>query len=244
MMPLKMFMPSPMDFVRHPSIAGAFLVSLLPLVGFFLWGWTASVLVLVYWLENLVIGVFALLRMTASVAPLGAPGLGVLAFAGPFFILHFGGFCTGHGAFIMLLANAGPAGGPLPEGLDLGAMVKAAIGAAPGVGATMGVIAAWKGILFLGQFLRRGDYLTTNPIAEMFRPYSRIVTLHLAIFAGFLGLVALGEPAWGMLILIGLKTAYDVAAAKADAVPAPSSSLALLTRAWEPVKTRLGQRKL
>ena len=237
-------MPSPMDFMRYPSIAGAFLVSLLPLAGVFLWGWTASVLVLVFWLENLIIGVFALLRMTASVAPTGVLGFGVLAVAGPFFVMHYGGFCTGHGAIIMSLTHTGPANSPLTASLELGTMVKAAIGAAPGVGATLGVIAAWKGILFLGQFLRRGDYLTTNPIAEMFRPYGRIVTLHLAIFAGFLGLVALGEPAWGMLILIALKTAYDVATAKADAVAGPRSSLTAINQAWELIKTRLGQRKL
>lgn len=238
---MKLSLPAPGDFLRYPSLAGALIVGLLPIVGVLLWGWKATPLILLFWLENLVIGAFALLRMIASAIQFGATGIGLIAFLGPFFLIHYGLFCAGHGTFVMLLTSNALKGGVASEVavMDLQAMVKAALGAAPGIGLVLGVIIAWKAILFGVQFMWRGDFRKTNPAEEMFRPYGRIVTLHIAIFAGAFGLLALGEPAWGMLALIGLKTVYDVVTANADAKAQTAARSAKIDQAMQALRARL-----
>jgi hypothetical protein len=77
------------------------------------------------------------------------------------------------------------------------------------------------------NFLGRGEYKTRSPNAQMFLPYSRIVLLHIVIiFSGALA-VAMGQGMATLLLLVGLKIVFDLAAhfvehAKAQSLIAPS----------------------
>jgi hypothetical protein len=55
-------------------------------------------LVALYWLENLVIGGYTILRLAGSVVT-GLGNLLLALFMIPFFTLHYGMFCYGHGIF-------------------------------------------------------------------------------------------------------------------------------------------------
>ena len=88
------------------SLIGA---NLAPLIGVLVLGWDAGVVVLLYWVENLVLGVYTILRIVFARVPVPLFHAGKL-FAIPFFTLHFGGFCAVHGLFIMALFELG--GGP------------------------------------------------------------------------------------------------------------------------------------
>ena len=46
----------------------------------------------------------------------------------------------------------------------------------------------------------------------MFRPYGRIVVLHLTVLLGGFLVMALGAPAAAIVLLVGLKTAIDLGA--------------------------------
>jgi hypothetical protein len=194
--------------LRYPSVWISLFIDAIPVVMVLAYGWTALPLVLLYWLENLVIGVFTLLRMVVSSFAMGAAGLIVL-FLGPFFVFHYGMFCAGHGTFLFALASfKGGAGDSITsEGIDfkpmdVAGMTQSAFALEPTLVWVLAIGVAWRLVLFFWHFLLRGDFTKTNPVTEMFSPYGRIVALHLGIFAGFGALVFLGQPLWGVLGLI------------------------------------------
>ena len=68
--------------------------NLFPLVGVQLWGWNLTDLLMLYWLENAVVGVFTALGLLALWPE--RPRLATLAvvklFSVPFFTVHYGMF--------------------------------------------------------------------------------------------------------------------------------------------------------
>ena len=99
---------------RDPLSLASLAVDLLPIVAVIAFGWGATPLVALYWLENLVIGVFTVARMIGTAFANVGNLLGAL-FMAPFFTVHYGGFCYGHGVFLSVFA--GQDDFPSPEGL-------------------------------------------------------------------------------------------------------------------------------
>jgi len=203
------------DLFRYPSLLGTVIVNFTPLIGVLLWGWGVGPLVLLYWLENVVVGFITLCRM-ALTAFSSVAGAASLLFIGPFFCFHYGLFCFVHGVFVLAFANMSGglenAAANIPAGAIEGGpfgVFNAALHSAPGLPLILVLIGGWRLVLTLMHFVLRGDFRTSNPMEEMGKPYGRIITLHFAIFAGALALMWLKEPAWGMFGLIMLKTAFD-----------------------------------
>ncbi|MEZ5955455.1 MAG: DUF6498-containing protein [Hyphomonas sp.] len=192
---------------RDPLAWLALAVDLLPIVAILLFGWRATPLVALYWLENLVIGGFTVLRMLGSVAG-NIANLGICLFIVPFFCIHYGMFCFGHGIFLQAMSGSDTAdpfgGGPL-------SLVHWAMGTAPHMIWFVTAIAAVNAVFYIADFIIRGDFRTASPMVEMFAPYGRIVTLHVAIILGAGLMLALGQPLLGVLILIALRVAFGVA---------------------------------
>lgn len=185
-------------------------VDLFPIIAVLTLGWGATPLVLLYWLENLIIGAVALARMIATSVKEHPIGLIGMVFLGPFFTVHYGMFCFVHGIFVNAFAfghtpGGGEAGFPSPVGL---------IGNALSSGANMTtfvlVIIALQVFLFVQDFILRGEYRRTTVDKEMMAPYGRIIVLHIGIFAGAFALAAIGEPLWGILGLIVLRALWGV----------------------------------
>ena len=78
------------------------ILNLVPMAGVLLWGWQSFDLIFLYWLENVVIGFFTLVRMVARRYDHAIEFAYPLFFA-PFFTLHYGGFTWGHGTFVVSL---------------------------------------------------------------------------------------------------------------------------------------------
>ena len=85
-----------------------------PLLGVFFWGWSAREVVLIFWFENLAIGFWQLMKMAVAGGlkmkmggPFAAPGV---LFTMLFFAMHYGGFCAGHGTFLLEWANSSEVG--------------------------------------------------------------------------------------------------------------------------------------
>jgi hypothetical protein len=78
-------------------------------------------------------------------------------------------------------------------------------------------IIAFQVLVFVWEFVLKGEWRTTNPMAEMFAPYGRIIVLHLAIFGGAFALFALGQPMIGVLALILFRAVYGVVTNARDA---------------------------
>lgn len=159
-------------------------------------------MLLLYWIENVVVGLFNVVRMTAAARD--KPG-GAAAAAGliPFFMLHYGMFCLGHLVFTVLV------GGGVFGGADPVEAIEAAWAARLDFAWAALAIVALHGVdLFV--WLREGGWRVTDPQTQMGEPYGRIVVLHVTILGGAFLLAQTGAPASAIVLLAVLKTIYEV----------------------------------
>jgi hypothetical protein len=196
----------PFDRSRTWPLAAAIGFNLIPVVGVLFWSWSAFALIVLYWLENLVVGVRTLLSMAANAAVTSSANwLGTLFF-GAFFTVHYGMFCFGHGIFIMALFGGAFYGDSV---LDLGGAVSALFATQANLVIGFASIVAWQGVQFV-LFFVRGEVRRTNLLALMGAPYPRIMALHISILFGGFVLMLLNQPVAGIVILALVKMAYDV----------------------------------
>jgi hypothetical protein len=177
------------------------LANLVPLAGAAFGGWSAYELVLLFWAENVVIGLFQALRM-GSVAVLRrkAHQAGLI----PFFLLHYGMFAFVHGMFVT--ASFGPpAEAPMAEAMAL-------LLSPSGLLFALLALVASHGFSFVVNFLGAGEWRDADMPALMKQPYARVVVLHLVILGGAVAVQALGEPMVALVLLVVLKMALDVVA--------------------------------
>jgi hypothetical protein len=207
-------MPILTAFMNRNVIA-AFTINLMPLAGIALFGWGAFALMLLYWLENIVIGLMTLGKILFGTWLRDSSNLLAAIPVSIFFVFHYGLFCFVHGVFVVtLFRNAGGAGGAF----DLPAIVGAAFDSTPEVFwgfvflcvAHGAMLVAW---LFSGAW--RGDH----PIGEITRPYYRIIVLHVTLLVAGLPVMLMGEPVIGVLILALTKTGFEIYSAARDRFP-------------------------
>jgi hypothetical protein len=197
--------------LRNPKVLAGLAIDLVPIYAVLAWGWGAAPLVLLYWIENLIAGVMTIPRIFISGATYGVIGIGIGLFMSVFFVFHYGLFCAGHGTFLMVFA--GMANGGIPEDfmpMDIPGMVRTALESGQHMIWVVALLAVWQFLLLVWDFGVRGEWRDTNPMAEMFAPYGRIVVLHIALFAGMAGLLLLGQPMLGVLGLIVLRALWGV----------------------------------
>jgi len=201
---------------RLPVVA-LIAANLIPLVGIFLFDWDVRYLLLLYWLENLVVGAFTAIRMF-SVGGIGALPI-VL-----FFSFHYSFFCGGHGMILLGVTSlAGPESQEAPfQESGIPFLIPLEL-----LGSTL----AWiklnmPDLLFvplLAMVLSHGVSLikhhwlgredegrTAHDI--MSDPYRRIFLLHLAIIAGSFFIVSAsgGSAAPMLALLVGGKIWLDL----------------------------------
>lgn len=198
-------------------LALAILLNLIPIAGVLFWGWSTFTLLVLYWLENLVIGARTLISMAISTAIAGGINWIGFAFIGAFFTFHYGLFCFGHGIFVMALFGGEFRGDSI---LDLAGTVSELLTTQSNLLIGLGSIVFWQ-IVQLVLFVARGDARRTNVLELMGAPYPRIIMLHVTLIFGGMLLMALGNPIWGVVVLALLKTAYDVNEARNAGKPKP-----------------------
>jgi hypothetical protein len=180
--------------------SGAVLIAsnLLPLYGVIAWDWPVFYVMALYWAENVLAGVFTLLRMLAA-NPLPAIPLGA------FFCFHYGMFCFVHGVFVNSLFNSGP-----DRGGEVLALVQA-LAAAPGLAGATLLLALSHGWSFVAHVLSAPRESREQDLRKiMMRPYGRMVVLHIAILVGGFAVTALDTPVAALVVLILLKIALDL----------------------------------
>lgn len=189
------------------ALAVLLAVNALPLVGVLLWGWNLWSILILYWLENGIVGLLNVGKM-ALAQGWGGGGAAKLVLI-PFFLVHYGLFWLVHGVFVLfalpLFANVGSAfidGDPFPA--QLGPNWDAILWA--GIALAISHVASF-GLNYIG----RREYLTATPGGQMFAPYARVFVLHLTIILGAFVSIALGNPIGALVVLVVLKTAIDVA---------------------------------
>ena len=183
------------------------LVNLVPVYGVLALGWDVFPVVLLFWLENVVVGVLNVLRLLVARPQEGASWAAKI-FLVPFFCVHYGVFTLVHGIFVIVLFSGAELGDALgPDALATG--VRETISTWE-FGIPLLLLAGSHLFSFVWNFVLGGEYRRSTLKEIMIRPYGRIVVLHLAIlFGGFLTM-SLGSPVWALLLLIALKIGLDV----------------------------------
>lgn len=183
--------------------------NLLPLYGVLFLGWSVFSLVVLFWLENVVIGVLNALRMLLAQPGDLALWLGKL-FMAAFFCVHYGMFTVGHGIFVFA-AFGGDEYKRLIEGFWPTDAALHAI-AKEGLALPLALLAASHLFSFCWNYLWRGEFRTAELQKLMTQPYARVVVLHLTILLGGLGAAVLGSPTWALLVMLALKIGIDLGA--------------------------------
>ncbi len=196
-----------------PQVA-LLLANLIPVFGVLFMDWDVGGIIVLYWAENLVIGLYTILKMLVT-GGLGAIGL-IL-----FFCIHYGGFSAVHGMFVLKLTEyAGISTmqavdeswpGPLVLAEKLYNLVSSILVAAPDE--MLWVLLAMvlsHGVSFLVLFIGQGEFRETTVSRLMRAPYRRVAILHIAIIVGAFLIVKLESPMGLLLALVALKTGMDI----------------------------------
>jgi hypothetical protein len=179
----------------------------LPLIAVLWMGWDVFPVVLLYWLENVVVGAFNVLRMVWARPDDIGRWIGKL-FLIPFFVFHYGMFTAIHGIFVFALFG-GP--GSVESFSPSVAMVWQAL-AEHGVVLIAGALVLSHGFSFAWNYLGRREYRRATLEALMHQPYARVIVLHITIIAGGFVILSLGSPVTGLVLLVALKSTVDVKA--------------------------------
>ena len=187
-----------------------------PLVGVLFLGWTLFATLLLFWVENVIVGVFSVLQLLAA-RPREPLAWGLKLFMIPFFVFHYGMFTTVHGVFVMSLFGDAPAKASQTPAALLHAVQ------ATGIGAAAGALALSHAVSFVLNYIGSGKYRTAELQVLMFRPYGRVMVLHVVILLGGFLVQLVGSPLPALVLLVLLKTALDLGAHLREHQPAPAT---------------------
>ena len=176
------------------------IANLVPLFGVLLFDWQAFDVVLLYWVENVVIGVINVLRMLIC-GPVKRYSL-VL-----FFMLHYGIFCFAHLQALTTLLD-GPDGISAVWQQYFSLPWEQVLRSPHWIG--IAAIAASHLFSLLTNFVAGGEYRRTSINELMTRPYGRIIVLQLAILLGAALIEWLRTPFGLLLALIAVKIVMDL----------------------------------
>lgn len=210
--------------------------NLIPLAGVVFGRWTVATLLVLYWVENGIVGILNVPKIllaegmgkpgsVAAAVRLSAYGMAARIPIALFFLVHYGLFWVVHGIFVWTLPTFAALRGSAaalalpgdPGTVDIpfggfGGFAPAVATGVDGAAVLWGAIglAISHGISFVVNYLGRGEYRKVSPQEQAQRPYGRLVILHLAIiFGGFVSLL-MGSPLGSIVVLVVLKTAIDV----------------------------------
>jgi len=212
------------------SVAFLILVNLIPIFGVLFLGWDLFSLMLLYWMENVIIGMFNPIKMAfaskavseadiqrmnpeaqlGSKTGLQVMNIGLKLFMIPFFMVHYGIFCQVHGFFIMSMFGNGMgfASGGLRSPYELVFSNLNTLGSAFSW-ALLSMVLSHGLSLVLNYFGQR-EYKKVSVTEQMFQPYIRIVILHITILIGGFLTMFLGSPVFALVLMAVLKIAVDV----------------------------------
>jgi hypothetical protein len=199
-----------------PSVLALMAANLFPLAGVIFLGWDVFPLLVLFWMENLVIGAYTVIKML--LIPGSNAGWAAKFSLIPFFCLHYGIFTLVHGVFVFVMFGGILIGEtPSAEAASTGQKI---LDYQLGWGALILLVS--HGISLFRNYIGAGEYKTSNLNQVMSEPYGRVVVLHITIVLGGFLIMLLGSPLAGLILLIVLKTAIDLRAHLREHAKAPS----------------------
>lgn len=173
--------------------------NLVPVFGVLFLGWNAAQILVLFWIENVIIGILTAPRILAS-----GKGEPMAWFLTGFFVFHYGFFCGVHLVFVLLLA-----GGFMHQQAGLLDPLASALAQTSFLWG-MAAVGLINLVAQLRDWWLPGLWRESDPQTEMSRPYGRIMVLHFTILIGAWAAFSLGAPVWSVLILCLLKAALEL----------------------------------
>ena len=176
--------------------------NLIPLLGVLAFGWDLGTIILLFWLENAVVGIFHLVKVAVV-------GKAMALFMVPFFMVHYGMFMMVHLIFIVFLFLDVDffVFDPLASVVQI---IQDLLATTAGLWVAILGLVLSHGFSFLYNFVWKEEWRTTNAMLQMAAPYKRVVILHVTIiFGGFVTLL-LGSPVLAIVFLVVIKTIVDL----------------------------------
>ncbi len=171
--------------------------NLVPVIGVLLYGWDLGKLMVLFWAESGIIGLYNLLKMAVVQR-------WVVLFTGPLFVGHFGAFMAVHFLFVyeLFVSRNTSVDSSLAEvGQYLFALWPALL-----------ALLLSHGLSFFYNFIGRGEYRNKRMREQMGEPYGRVMIMHVTVIIGGGLSLVLGNPAAALLLLVALKVAADITA--------------------------------
>lgn len=202
---------------RSFSLLTLIFANLVPLIGVLFYGWDASLVLALFWIENLIIGAFNLIKMLVITARAMRVNELFLSF---FFVLHFGLFCSAHGLLLWDLLDLGKINasvyfgevgfGPL-ELFAEGATVLLGFIELHGSVIMLGITALALSHLvsFIEHFILRGEIFTLTNRDMMARPYGQVLAMHAGLILGAIAIDKFGSTTALLAIIVALKLLLD-----------------------------------
>jgi hypothetical protein len=191
----------------RPSVLLLLAANLVPLYGVLFLDWKVFPLLVLFWMENVIVGVFNVFKMILASPAKPGPWLAKVVMV-PFFCIHYGMFTLVHGFFVFALFG-GAFFGDAPD-LDAATVVQT-MGAYQIGWAALALLLSHF-ISFAVNYIGKGEYKQSSLSDLMQQPYGRVVILHVTILLGGFLIGFLGSPVIALLLLIVLKMYIDVQA--------------------------------
>lgn len=172
-------------------------VNLLPLLLVTFGLWDLQRVLLLYWLENGVIGIYNVVKIVCA----RESNLFSRLIMALFFTVHYGMFFIAHGIFLMAMLQ-------LP--VNMGDLLSLWTALPSGVVVMLSLLFLSHGYSTLWHYFIEGEYRTVNTGGLFIRPYARVVILHLTILGGGFVALAMNEPRALLSGLVLLKIVIDV----------------------------------
>lgn len=190
-----------------PSVIVLVLANMIPVAGVFLWDWSVLEVMLVFWAENVVIGLVHVLKIL-TVVTMGKKYSGIVL--APFFIFHYGLFTLVHGAFIFALFGDGTHFHMAAmNDSDMEHMRNLFLPGGLLFLPALGLFASHF-MSYVENFIHRREY--ADPQNLIFQPYGRVMVLHVVTLFGGAMVEFFGAPILALLLLIVLKIVFDIGA--------------------------------
>lgn len=191
------------------AIISLIISNLIPLFGVLYFQWNVYSLMILYWLENVLIGVFTVIKMrkaegsflssvTSNFTVNGRKASSFQhdsltaqrTFFIPFFSMHFGIFTLVHGIFVLIFFYS-------PDV------------SFRGIALTFLSMCLSHFISYETNFIGKGEYLHTSIEKLFIAPYPRVIVMHLTVILG--GMFAMqNKSIYSLVLLVVLKTIADL----------------------------------
>lgn len=187
-------------------------------------GWSVENIVLIYWFESVVVGLYTCLKILLA-RPTSIGRVSLSRFSSPvsfgmsllfrivtifFFVIFFGLFLLLHGIFVSAIVDHRMAGAVPFETEFFQEHVQE-------IFLAVFALTISHGVSFIQHYLGRREYIGANPLDLAGRPYNRLILIQITVTLGTLVAVALqGDGRVYAIVLIAGKVWLDIRAHLAE----------------------------